>query len=229
MKVPGLLEEESGSEEETSEGEEGCGPGGEGGDRLKECGKGEESTGPDPIDRHAVSGLDPSALFDRIRIDDRTLRVAGTDGRTEENTGCSVECADSSVHVGGREKPSTPPPSCSREHLNLEQAHAVCEGPQLPPGRDDGGSDGSTDVEEDGDHVSITSGVSVTSSYLHGEQGQAEVRRLVYRSLVKKQKVQQRQTRSKKEANRVAAGGQKREKRTAHKVKIKESLDVGFF
>ena len=39
-----------------------------------------------------------------------------------------MECADSSVHVGGREKSWTAQPFCSREHLNHERAHAVCEG-----------------------------------------------------------------------------------------------------
>jgi hypothetical protein len=88
------------------------------------------------------------------------------------------------------------------------------------------GGSGSDEGSDGDDCISTVSGVSVASSYLYSEQGQSEVRRLVHQSLMKKQKAR---TRPKKELNRVAAGGQKREKRTAHKMKIKESMDVGFF
>lgn len=82
--------------------------------------------------------------------------------------------------------------------------------------------------ETDEDLVSVVSAASATSSYLHGEQAEGEVRRLVSRSLHKKQKEQARRTRPKKETKRVAAGGQRRDKR-AHKMKIQESLKDGFF
>lgn len=87
----------------------------------------------------------------------------------------------------------------------------------------------STDSSLPGDTASVVSGASsVAPSYIYTEEGASQMRRLVHRSLVKRQKEQQRLTRPKKETKRVAAGSQKREKR-AHKMKIKESLSVGFF
>ncbi len=77
------------------------------------------------------------------------------------------------------------------------------------------------------DTMSVASGASIASSYLHGEEGPAQVRHLVHCNLLKKQKEQRRLTRP-KESKRVAAGSQRREKR-AHKIKIKESLEVDFF
>lgn len=106
------------------------------------------------------------------------------------------------------------------------------DGSQCEDGAQDRLSHSGTDSEEVGSlpesSASVHSAVSGTSSYLCGERGQSEVRRLVRRSLEKQRKEQVRRTRPKKETKRVAAGGHKREKR-GHKVKIKEVLQGGFF
>ena len=81
--------------------------------------------------------------------------------------------------------------------------------------------------DEEKDEV-MSDRLSVDSSYLYGEAGQHNLRRLVRRSIVKKQKEQLRVNRPKKETKRVAAGGEKRQ-RKSHKTKLKQSLDANYF
>lgn len=169
------------------------------------------------------SGGADSAMCSKDRADSTS--------RLEESADSSTLC----VEVGDEVTVS----SSLKEILSIESAHEANvvyrDEPisSLSGNPGDSGKDRTkTDDEEDDpplDSVSVFSGASVASSYLHGEQGQADIRRLVRQTLSKKQKAQRRCCRSKKEMNRVAAGGQRREKKTDHKMKIKESLDVGFF
>ena len=168
---------------------------------------------------------------------------------------CSASTGDDITRTVGDRTSGSPAGRESRSEYDSEQTALTAGGDEKedghprdfspPPSGSGGESPDSEGLAEDGelerdsnsphchvnchtDTMSVVSGASVTSSYLHGEDGPAQVRRLVHRTLQKKQKEQQRQTRPKKEMKRAAAGSQRREKR-AHKMKIKESLNVDFF
>lgn len=185
----------------------------------------------------ATEGSDTACPEDADQLDDDP--VEGGSDEDDVIEGLCDEVTGSHHEVQTIKSPSLASdlemsPSLAEEGvLTARPNHVACE-----PDIDTIGRDGSRSSEESDDSeregsllggcASVFSAASGTSSYLYGDKGQSEVRHLVHRSLQKKQKEQARRTHPKKETKRVAAGSQKRDKKV-HKMKIKESLEAGFF